>query len=140
MFSFPVLLEQNFFVDDTYVYNIHEYPGVFFFFRMGHPIFIPGNTGVYDLVTLGRVIWVIDTIRTRLHVRAHTLTRADCSREQLIHECGARRFSHTTFTVFSWLIIERLLWDIAMKDGPFSIGNIKKWRFSKTNIYIWFLF
>lgn len=51
---------------------------------------------MHDLVTLGRVIWVIDTIRTRLHVRAHT--RADCSREPT-HECGAREFSHSAFAV-----------------------------------------
>lgn len=83
MFSFPVLLEKYFFVDDTYAYDTHEsiHPGMFF--PSGTPYIYPGNTGVYDLVTLGRVIWVIDTIRTRLLVRAHTLTRADCA---LVHE------------------------------------------------------
>jgi len=42
------------------------------YFLSGTPCIIPGNIEVHDLVTLGRVIWVIDTIRTRLHVRAHT--------------------------------------------------------------------
>lgn len=50
-----------------------------FFFSNETPSIIPGNTGVHDLVTVGRVIWVIDNIRTRLHVRAHTFTRADCT-------------------------------------------------------------
>jgi len=45
MFSFPVLLEQNFFVDDTYVYNIHEYPGVFFFFEWDTLYLFQGTQG-----------------------------------------------------------------------------------------------
>lgn len=68
-------------------------------FSNGTPCIIPGNTEVHDLVTPGRVIWVIDTIRTRLAVRAHTLTRADCigSQEQGLTNVGQKSFITLSF-------------------------------------------
>lgn len=77
---------------------------------------------MHDLVTLGRVIWVIDTIRTWLHVRAHTLTRADCA---LVH--GSSQLTNvgqegflTPLSPFSRLTIERSPRDSgAAKVGPF---------------------
>lgn len=66
---------------------------------------------MHDLVTLGRVIWVIDTIRTRLHVRAHTPHAcADCG--ALVH--GSSRLTNvgqegflTPLSPFARLTIER---------------------------------
>lgn len=66
-------------VDSVRIYICTRRPNLYPAYSIGTPCIIPGNTGVHDLVTLGRVIWVIDTIRTlgSTCARTRSLTRAD---------------------------------------------------------------